>query len=105
MNLSAGRWILLASSLAGVPLLFGTFVAVSYRVALRRGMLPFLGDHEWRWWAAFGVLLVCGSGCIYAVAPGYVTRRWLALTGYLVVMAITLGVVAFVVSCMQGDCL
>jgi|SRR5580658_8187085 hypothetical protein len=99
------RRLQLSWSLLGVPALFAVFVKISYQVALRRGDLPFLRDHEWRWWTAFALLLCSGAGCIFHAAAYYVSRRSLAVVGYLVVMGLTLFLVAFSVSCMQGDCL
>jgi FtsH-binding integral membrane protein len=105
MRKVARRRILLAWSLAGVPVVFGLFLAISYRLALTRGELPFLDHHEWRWWMAFAVLLFSGIACIFDASSAYLARRSLAVLGYIVVMGITLFLVAFSVSCMQGDCL
>jgi hypothetical protein len=99
------RRLLLAWSLAGVPLLFAFFIHLAYRIALSRGELPFLNGHEWRWWTAFGLLLCSGAACIFDASSSYVSHRSLAVLGYFVVMAITLLLVAMSVSCLNGDCL
>jgi hypothetical protein len=105
MNPVVRRRVLLAWALAGVPVFFAIFIGIAYRTALSRGELPFLNDHEWRWWMMFGLLLCSGEAGIFDASSSYVSHRSLAVLGYLVVMAITLFVVALSVSCLHGDCI
>jgi hypothetical protein len=98
-TLGFALWVL------AVPLVFATFVGISYRVALREGNLPFLPPNEWRWEMAYFVLL--GSGAL-AIAFIPLSRLWVRLslaTAYAVVMGIALLFVSLSVSCMSGDCL
>jgi hypothetical protein len=99
------RTIGLAIWALAVPLVFATFVGVSYRVALRKGNLPFLPPNEWRCDVAYFVLL--GSGTL-AVALIPISRLWVRLalaTAYGAVMGIALLFVSFSMSCVSGDCL
>jgi len=88
-----------------VPLVFATYVTVSYRAALRNGSLPFLPPNEWRWDTAYFVLLASG---IVAVAFLPISRRWLRfvlVALYATLMGFALLFVSFSMSCASGDCL
>jgi len=92
---------LLVAAGVGVPAAFAAFVWTSYAVAFARGDLPFLDQREWRWWAAFGVVLIAGVVCI--VGARTTTRRRIVTAvlavGYVVVMAVILAAIGFGVAC------
>jgi hypothetical protein len=88
-----------------VPLLFASYVGLSYRLALREGKLPFVEPNEWRWDSAYFTLLASGIAAV-AVIP--ISRRWvrvLLAISYAAVMGIALLFVSLSLSCGNGDCL
>jgi hypothetical protein len=88
-----------------VPLVFASYVGLSYRLALREGKLPFVSPNEWRWDSVYFALLASG---IVAIALIPISRRWVRvlLTAlYAAVMGIALLFVSFSLSCGNGDCL
>jgi hypothetical protein len=92
-------------ALLGVPVAFGTYVFVSYRLALRQGFLPFALYPEWYWFAAFAGCLIVGLIFIYFTS---LNPTWLRISIgllYLVVMAVGLLGVHLFVACASGDCI
>jgi hypothetical protein len=96
---------LLGWALVGVPLLFALFVFISYRISLNQSNLPFLGDHEWRYWVAWGTALGSGVVCSYVAYSNRTSSRLIAALGYLLVMGLSLVLIGGFVACSQGDCL
>lgn len=88
-----------------VPLLFAAYIFFSYSVSLKAGMLPFIHGREWRWWAAFAVLLLVGASCIWFARGPDAKYRVLMPVIYAVIMAVALAGVHLQVACMKGDCL
>lgn len=90
------------AAIALVPLLFATYVALSYRVALKAGRLPITNEPEWIWWSVLAGLLVIGGYLVWVAAP----RLKAVFAGiYLVAMTVGLLAVHHWVACMNGDCL
>jgi hypothetical protein len=85
-----------------VPLIFASYVGLSYRLALREGKLPFLPPNEWRWDSAFFTLLASG---VVAIALIPMSRRWvhvLVATLYAAVMGIALLFVSLNFPCYEA---
>jgi|SRR4051812_304972 hypothetical protein len=90
----------LAAALVGVPVAFGAFVLVSYKMKA----LPFLSSGEWLWYAAFACCLILGVRPVY-LAVKSPRLKLLACGLYVVLMGFLLGAVAFQAACLMGDCL
>jgi len=96
------QWVV---ALVGVPIAFGAYVLISYRVALGRGYLPYTHTPEWYWFAAYGLCLFVGAFLVYRVL---IRPTWLRITAglaYAVAMGVGLLAVQLFVACSQGDCL
>jgi hypothetical protein len=86
-----------------VPVLFGVYVALSYKLALRSGRLPITDESEWIWWSVFGLLLALG---VYLVSLSTTGKLRFLLAGlYVVAMAAALLGIHIWVACLNGDCL
>ena len=94
--------MLTVAAIGLVPLLFATYVALSYRIALRAGRLPITNEPEWIWWSVLVGLLVIGGYLVWTAAP-----RLKAVFAGIYVVAMTVGLIAihYWVACMNGDCL
>jgi len=88
-----------------VPLVFASYVGLSYRLALREGKLPFLPPNEWRWDSAYFTLLVSGVVAIALIPMSRLWVRVLLAILYAAVMGIALLFVSLNLSCSSGDCL
>lgn len=97
------RQLTLALAAIGlVPLLFGAYVALSYRIALRAGRLPITNEPEWIWWSVLVGLVVLGGYLVWMAAP----RLKAVFAGvYVVAMTASLLGIHLWVACMNGDCL
>jgi len=98
-------WSLYLISWVGIPVLFATYVGVEYRLSLRSGNLPFIGDREWKWWVAFAASLLFGIACIVRAHLHQRVARILMPLLYLTVMVIALLLIHLAVACTNGDCL
>jgi hypothetical protein len=94
--------VLLGWALVGVPLLFALFVFISYRISLNRSNLPFLGDHEWRYWVAWGTALGSGVVCTYVASSNRTSIRSIAALSYFLVMGLSLVFVGGFVACSRA---
>lgn len=92
-------------ALVGVPVVFGGYVLVSYRLALSQGALPFTLYSEWYWFAAYAICLAAGVVFIYftSLKPNWL--RIVAGLAYGAAMAVGLLAVHLVVACFSGDCI
>jgi hypothetical protein len=88
-----------------VPLVFASYVGLSYRFALREGKLPFLPPNEWRWDSAYFTLLASGVVAIALIPMSRLWVRVLLATLYAAVMGLALLFVSLNLSCGSGDCL
>lgn len=100
--MSRRQVVLLLGAVALVPLLFGTYVSISYKIALKSGRLPVTNEPEWIWWSVLAGLLVLGA---YLVYQGVKSKLRLPLAGlYVIAMTVTLFGVHAWVACAFGDC-
>jgi hypothetical protein len=90
-------------ALLGVPMLFATYVAISYKLALRSGRLPVTEESEWIWWSILGVLIAAGIFFVGLSATGKL--RYLLTALYGIAMTATLLGIHLWVACLYGDCL
>ncbi|HZR67662.1 MAG TPA: hypothetical protein VFB01_01270 [Burkholderiales bacterium] len=98
------RWQLaLALAAIGlVPLLFGSYVALSYHLALRGGRLPYTNQSEWVSWSVLFGLLATGGYLVWLSAR---RAKALSVAVYLFAMTPSLFFILIWVACMYGDCL
>lgn len=97
------RQLMLAlAAIALVPILFASYVALSYRVALKAGRLPITHQPEWIWWSVFFGLVAVGCYLAWIAAP-----RLKAVFASIYFIGMTIGLLAihYWVACMNGDCL
>lgn len=94
--------ILTVAAIGLVPLLFATYVALSYRIALRAGRLPITNEPEWIWWSVLVGLVVIGGYLVWMAAP---RLKAVFVSIYLIAMTAGLLGIHLWVACMNGDCL
>jgi len=105
MNDRTRNALLWLVALVGVPAVFGGYVLVSYRLALRQGALPFTLYPEWYWFAAYAICLVAGIVLVYftSLKPNWL--RIVAGLAYGATMVAGLLAVHVAVACFSGDCI
>jgi len=101
----AANWLPALWSLVGVPILFGAFVEIYYRINLSStGPLPFQSPRgRVIWFVVFGMCLVSGIACVLRFP---FERGWSTIVAsgtYAVVMSVVLMIVAVYVSYRLGD--
>lgn len=101
--MNRGKVILASGALVLVPVLFGSYVALSYRVALGAGRLPITNEPEWIRWIVLISLLACGVYLLSLATKG----KLRIILGVLYVggMTVALFSLHLWIACAYGDCL
>jgi hypothetical protein len=87
-----------------VPVAFAVYISRAYSLSLDKGVLPFLGTHERRWWIGFVLALLIGAMCVTIAQSRRGIGRLLWPVMYIVAMAAVLLGTHLAVACGHGDC-